>query len=101
MKVLTLTTWENPKDDEGLKKYYGFIQKDVPAIDERRKKYNVKSSSWSDGTGKMFMIDEFNSYEDYVKYTDDAEFQKMMIHFFRLVNNANTMILREGISAQP
>jgi len=101
MKVLTLTTWENPKDDEGLRKYYGFMQKDGPAIDARRKKYNVKSSSWSDGTGKMFYVEEFNSYEDYVKYVDDTEFQKMLIRFFRLVNNADTKILRESISAPP
>ena len=101
MKVLVLTTWENRKDDEGLKKYYGFMEKDAPAIGERHKKYNVRSSTWSDGTGKMFHIEELNSYEDYVKYADDTEFQKIWIRFFRLVNNANTMVLREAISAPP
>ena len=101
MKVLVLTTWENPKSVEGLKKYYEYIEKYGQYLDERRKKYNVKASAWSDGTGKMYMLDEFENLEAYAKYNDDEEFQKKFIHFCRLVNNVKVKVLREAISVPP
>ena len=101
MKVISLLTYENVKCEEGLKKYYEFLEKDGPYFTERRKKFNVKLSSWGDGTGRMFWMDEFQSYEDYAKYVDDEEFQKRMIRFSRLVNNAEVKVLRESIMAPP
>jgi hypothetical protein len=101
MKVLVLTTWENPKCDEGLKKYYENIEKYREYRTERTKKYNVKASAWSDGTGKMYNLGEYESYEAYAKFMDDEEYQKNIIHFFRLVNNAEIKVLRETISAPP
>ena len=101
MKVLVLTTWENPKSDEGLKKYYEYMNKQSQYWTERREKFNVKSSGWSDGTGKLYNLREFESFEDYAKWADDEEFQKTGIHFFRLVKNAKMKVLRESISAPP
>jgi len=101
MKVLVMTTWENPKCDEGLKKYYEFLEKHGPYWTERRKKYNVKSSAWGDGTGKLYNLDEFESYEAYAKFEDDEERQKKFIHLCRLVNNAEVKVLRQTISAPP
>ena len=101
MKVLVMTTWENPKDDEGLKKYYENLEKHREYRTERRKKHNVKSSNWSDGTGKMYVLDEYESYEAFVKFMDDEELQKNMIHFCRLVKNVKVKLLRESISAPP
>lgn len=100
-KILTLTTWENPKCDEGLKKYYEWGEKNRPYWAERKKKYNVKTSGWGDGTGKMYNLDEFESYEAYAKFMDDEELQKSFIHLCRLVNNAKVKVLRESISAPP
>jgi hypothetical protein len=101
MKVLGLITWENPKSDEGLKKYYENLEKYREYRTERREKYNVKSSGWSDGTGKMYNLDEFESLEAYAKFWDDEEFQKNFVHFCRLVNNVKVEVLREGISVPP
>lgn len=101
MKVLVLTTWENPKSDEDLKKYYNNLEKHRKYRTERTKKYNVKASGWSDGTGKMYSLREFESYEDYAKYMDDEEFQKNFIHFCRIVKSAKIKVLREAISAPP
>ena len=101
MKVLVMTTWENPKDDEGLKKYYDNLEKYGEYRTERRKKFNVKQSAWSDGSGKMYNLDMFESLESYAKYADDEELQKIMIHFCRLVNNVKIKVLRETISAPP
>ena len=101
MKVLVLTTWENPKSDEGLKKFYEYQNKHSQYVTERREKYNVKSSNWSDGTGKLYNLREFESYDAYSKFFDDEEFQKRRIHFFRLVNNAKTKVLNESIRAPP
>jgi hypothetical protein len=101
MKVLVLTTWDNPKDDEGLRNYYKYLDKHRPQMTERRKKYNVKNSAWSDGTGKMYNIDEFEGYDAYAKFWDDEESHKRLIHFLRLVNNAEIKVLRETIAAPP
>ena len=101
MKVLVLVTWENPKSDEDLKKYYEYQNKHRQYWIERTEKYNVKVSSWSDGTGKVYQLRKYESYEDYAKHTDDEEFQKIAIHFFRLVNNAKMKVLREAITAPP
>jgi DNA-binding PadR family transcriptional regulator len=101
MKVLVFATWENPKSDEGLKKYYEHGEKHRKYLTERREKYNVKSNSWSDGTGKMYWLQEFESYEDYAKFMDDEELQKIMIHGWRNVKNGKMKVLRESISAPP
>ncbi len=101
MKVLVLTTWENPKSDEDLKNYYDYMNKHRQYWTERNEKYNVKVSGWADGTGKVYNLREFESYEDYAKFNDDEKFQKTGIHFFRLVNNAKTKVLRESIMAPP
>ena len=101
MKVLVMTTWDNAKCVEGLKKYYEWVEKNRPYWIERRKKYNVKHSGWSDGTGKMYMLDEFESYEAYAKFQDDEELQKQFIHLCRHVNNAKVKVLRGSISAPP
>jgi len=61
----------------------------------------VKSSGWSDGTGKMYNLMEFESYDAYAKFMDDEEYQKSFIHFCRLVNNIKMKVLRESISAPP
>ena len=101
MKVLVITAWENPKSDEGLKKYYEYQEKHSPYRSERQKKYNVKSSAWSDGTGKMYHLDEFENHEAFAKFNEDEEYQKMFVHFCRLVNNANVKVLRETIWTPP
>jgi len=101
MKVLVLTTWEIPKSDEGQKKYYEYINKHSQYWAERREKYNVKASGWSDGTGKMYVLREFESYDAYAKFFDDEEFQKTHIHLFRTVKNAKMKVLREAIPAPP
>lgn len=101
MKVLVLTTWENPKCDEGLIKYYEYNEKHRQYWTERRKKYNVKNSGWSDGTGKMYNLDEVESYEAYAKFVDDEEYQINFINFCRLVNNVEVKVLREAISVPP
>jgi len=101
MKVLVLTTWENPKSDEGLKKYYDYQEKTREYRTESYKIYNIKRSGWSDGTGKMYFLMEFENYEAYAKYMADEEIQKFWIHFFRTVKNAKIKVLREAISAPP
>jgi len=101
MKVLVLRTWENPKSDEGQKKYYDYMNKHRQYWTERGEKYNVKASGWSDGTGKMYHLWEFESYDAYAKFVDDEEFQKTWIHFFRTVKNAEMKVLREAIPAPP
>ena len=101
MKVLLLTTWEIPKSVEGLKKYYNYNEKYVPRRLEREKKFNVKGSGWSDGTGKCYMLEEFENYEAFAKYMDDEEFHKDFVRFCRNMNNVKQTVLTETISVPP
>jgi hypothetical protein len=101
MKVLVVASWENPKSDEGLKEYYEYNSKYNEYNEKRYEKYNVRVTNWGDGTGKMYYLQEFQNYEDYANYMDDEEYQKMMIHFFRIVKNGKTKVLREGVVAPP
>lgn len=101
MKVLLLITWENPKSDEDLKKYYDNLQEFSDYRSEKFEEYNANSSSWADGTGKMYVLTEFESFEDYAKYMEDVELQKNWINFSRLVNNVEMKVLREGLMVPP
>jgi len=101
MKVLLLTTWENPKSVEGLKMYYTSVEKEFPRMLERQKKFNVKYSGWSDGTGKMYMLEEFDSYETFAKYMDDEEFQKDFVRICRRINNVKRQVLTEAMEVPP
>ena len=96
-----MTTWDNPKSDEGLKRYYDNIEKYREYRTNRLKEYNVKQSGWGEGTGKVYMLQEFESYMDYAKFADDEKLQKNLIHFLRLVNNAEIKVLRGSIHAPP
>jgi hypothetical protein len=89
------------KCEEGRKKYYECIAKHSKYWAERLDKYNVKRSLWSDGTGKMYNLREFESYEVYAKFMDDEELQYTNIDFFRTVNNAKVKLLRGSISTRP
>ena len=101
MKVLVLITWENPTSDDGLKKYYEYLNKHSQSWTKRREKYNVKTSNWSNGTGKMYHMSEFENYDAFAKFYDDEEFQKTGIRFYRLVKNPKMKVLREPIDAPP
>ena len=94
MKVLVLTTWENPKSDEGRKKWHELDRK---YFYERIEKYNVKTSEWSQGTGKMYYMMEFESYDAYAKFMDDEELQRYWTRACRLINNVELKVLREAL----
>jgi uncharacterized protein (DUF1330 family) len=89
------------QSDEDLKKYYDYNDKTREYRRERAKKFNVITSGWSDGTGKMYMLQEFESFEAYAKFMDDEEYQRMMVHAWRNVKNGKVKVLRKQISAPP
>ena len=97
MKVLVLTTWELPKSFEGLKKRNEYNEKHKQYWIERYEKYNVKNSIWTDGTGKVYSLLEFESYGDYAKFMDDEELQRKFAQWCRVVNNAKVNVLREQL----
>jgi hypothetical protein len=101
MKVLVLTTWENVKSEEGLKRYYGWQEKNRDNWMKKREKLNVKHQGWSDGTGKMYMMDEFDSWDSYAKFQNDEELQKSFVTFCRTVKNAKVKVLRGSLQVPP
>lgn len=94
MKVLVLATWDKPKSEEGLKKLRASNQKYGEHRTEKNKKHNVKSTGWTDGTGKVYWMTEFESYEAFAKYMDDEEDQIIMTNFWRNVKNGKIEVLR-------
>ena len=96
MKVLQLWTWENPKPDEGRKKWHEYLRAQQ-YFRERIEKHNVKTSEWTKGTGKIYYLMEFESYDAYAKFSDDEGIQRHYAHVSRLVNNLDMNVLREVI----
>ena len=94
MKVLVLVTYDTLKSDEDLKKWREF---DRQYWYDRNKKYNVKTSGWTDGTGKWYYLAEFESYEVFGKYMDDEGLQRYWQENCRLIHNIEMKVLREYI----
>jgi hypothetical protein len=94
MKVLVLMTWENPKSYEGRK---AWREVDMQYYLERIEKHNVKTSEWTDGTGKMYYMMEFENYDAYGKFMDDEELHRDFAHRCRLINNVKLNVLREAL----
>ena len=98
MKVLVFMTWENPKSDEDRKAWYEFDRK---YYFERIEKHNVKTSEWTKGTGKMYYMMEFESYDAYGKFMDDEELHRYFSRSCRFLDNVRLDVLREALSATP
>lgn len=92
MKVLVLMTWEVPKSEEGLK---AWREANVQYYHDRLVEHNVKTSSWTEGTGKTYYMMEFESYDAYGKFMDDEELHRDFARRCRLINNAEIKVLRE------
>ncbi len=96
MRVLVVLERDNAKDEERLKKYREYNQTYGPY---RRgvQKGICKESTWTDGTGHVVDIQEFESMEDLAKVWGDDEYHSRFVRFCRLVDNASRRILRPAI----
>jgi len=94
MKVLVLMTYEVPKSDEGRK---AWREVDMQYYYDRIEKHNVKTSSWTEGTGKIYYMMEFESYDAYGKFMDDEELHRDFSRRCRLINNVKLRVLRETL----
>ena len=100
MKVLVIQEWDNVKDEAGLKKYYEYVETYQPYL-QKSGEGIAKRSGWSDGTGHVVSITEFESAEAFAKLWSDEEYQRRLIRFCRLVNSPSLRILRPSISEPP
>ena len=94
MKTLVIMEWDNFKDEDRLKKYFDYIG--TYPFRARREALEVKmvySGGWSDGTGHMVLIEEYESMEEFSKLWSDEEHQRKMIKLGRLVKNLDIRIL--------
>jgi hypothetical protein len=69
--------------------------------DERLKEFDVRRTVWTDGTGKIFSLYEYASYQTYAQFHDDEETQRIISGHFRLVNNGKRKLLRQYKYAIP
>ena len=94
MKTLVIMEWDNFKDEDKLKKYFDYIG--TYPFRARREALEVKrvySGGWSDGTGHMVLIEEYESMEEFSRLWSDEEHQRKLIRLGRLVKNLSIRIL--------
>ena len=97
MRVLVILEWDNPKDEERLKKYYGLPRADSEYMQAAMKGL-CRATIWTDGTGHNVETQEFESMEDFAKLWGDDEYHRGFVRVCRTVDNASRRIMREAIS---
>jgi len=98
MKMAMLIEYDNPKEEEKMKEYFGQAD-EVMSFWEKKKKQGVvkKTSNWSDNTGHMTFFVEFPSGETLGKFLADEEYHAIALKSFKYVDNISIRILRQGI----
>jgi hypothetical protein len=95
MRTAIHREWDNVKDEAILKKYYQFVLKDSQYIMEKIQEGIVKNvQGWTDGTGHIEHLIEFDDAEAFAKFWSDEEWQLLQIEFFPLINNFKIRIMR-------
>ena len=96
MKVLMSVMWTNPKEPERNKKRYEYqAENNRPYYDKRVKEgVKWKISGWSDGSGLMLGLHEFDTLEDFNKVWGDEEFQINMARWSYFVDNCKIKVWR-------
>jgi len=102
--VVFLREWDNPNEEERLKKYREFNKR----MQEKREYYDKKfegliksRSGWSDVTRHMISWMEFENAEAFAKWWADEEVQMNHIESCHLVDNFTYRLLRPGITIEP
>ncbi len=96
MKVLMSIMWTNPKEPERNKKRNEFAAENFGPYYDKKVKEGVKwkYSGWSDGSGLMLGLHEFDTLEDINKVWGDEEFQIINARWSYFVDNCKIKIWR-------
>ena len=96
MTVLLLAEWDNPKDETRLKK----VNEWESTFMQRKIEEGIvkKVSQWTDGSGHIYWIAEFDDIDAYAKVWGEEEFHVKMIRWNRLVDNMSIRLLRPTMS---
>lgn len=95
MKVLVVTEWTNPKELERNKARYK-LEAEWGSYGEKlvkEKGIKVRFSAWSNGSGHMMAITEFETFEDFEKMTTDPEWRKYKAKYSYTVDNIRIRIM--------
>ncbi len=87
--------WDNTKDEGRIKKYYHFNLKRSKYIMGKIEEGIVKNvQGWSDGTGHIEHLIEFEDAEAFAKFWSDEEWHLLQIEFFPLIENLKIRVMR-------
>jgi len=101
MSAIMLMEWDNAKD-ERLKKYYERIPENQAFWQKKIEESVVKrTSSWSNGTGHVVGIIEFENMDGLSKLLSDQEYMEFTVKFFRNVDNGSIRILPQSPHVPP
>jgi hypothetical protein len=102
MKVLMSIMYTNPKEPERNKRRYQAEAAHNPYYEKRVKEgVKWKASQWSDGSGLMLGLHEFDTLEDFNKVWGDKEFQKLTALWSYSADNCKIKIWRPSQSLPP
>ena len=93
MKVLMFREWDNPKD-ETRRKEYAEISTDTSYAEKMKDVKFKRLGSWTDNTGHIISLYEFENMEELAKIWNDVEFHQNQVRFWRSVDNFKIRICR-------
>jgi len=101
LKLLEIWEWGNFKDETRLKARYRYNETYMPYMKKAAQEYNIKMSGWTDGSGHMVYLVEYESAEDHARAWSDDEFYGKYVRFCRLIRNHSRRIFRPPLRVQP
>jgi hypothetical protein len=92
----------NAKDEAKRQRYRKWVVEEwQPWVTEILDKGFVKATGWTDGTGTMYGLWEFENMVDLAKLWDDEEFQLLGVRRNELVEKFKMKLCRPGITIPP
>lgn len=102
MPVILHFEWDNPKELKRLKRYYEYAPTNEAVWKKKLDAGLVKKTgSWSDGTGHIIALIEFEDMVAFAKVWNDEEIIEDRVKFCRLVDNPMYRILIPVVPLPP
>ncbi len=102
MVVYLFSIQVNAKDEDKRQRYRKWVVEEwQPYITEQQEKGVVKGTGWTDGTGTMYGLMEFEDMEALAKLWNDEKFHHHTIRRNELVDSLTVKLCRPGIIVPP
>jgi len=102
MVVYLFQVQVNPKDEEKRQQYRKWIVDEwMPYWNKVQEKGGIKGNGWTDGTGTMYGLWEFEDTDAFAKVWNDEMFHKHTVRRNELVDKLTLKVCRPSMLIPP